>query len=170
MPMTEVFHAGRQLWKVRLWMWMSLALAAAALWWGWDLFNSYGTRPADGGTLAPIGVRLAWGGTVAGLGLVFVYGMWLYGGLYVTNMVYDEANDRLHVHTLSFLGSRARTFSAADIGGSSYHGGDFWAGGVAVNAPWITVRMRGQRWSFIVDAQGGFPNRDIGRRLFGGRP
>jgi len=167
--MIEIFRAGRQLWKVRLWMWISIILAVPAIWWGWDLFQTYGTRPADGGVLASLPVRLAWGGTVAGLGLAFVYGMWLYGGLYVANMVYDERSDRLHVRTLSFLGNRDRVFSAADVQGSSYHGGDFWAGGVAVNAPWVTVRMRGRRWPFIVDAQGEFPNRDLGRRLFGGR-
>ena len=83
-------------------------------------------------------------------------------------LAFDEPSGRLHIRTLSFLGNRDRVFSAADIQGSSYHGGDFWAGGVAVNAPWVTVRMRGARWPFIVDAQGEFPNRDLGRWLFGG--
>ena len=57
--MIEIFRAGSQLWKVRLWMWIALGLWAVALWFAWDLLNTYGTRPADGGVLAPLPVRLA---------------------------------------------------------------------------------------------------------------
>jgi hypothetical protein len=167
--MVEIFHAGRQLLKVRIWMWLSLGLAAAALWWGWDLFQTYGTRPADGGRLASLPVRLAWGGTVAGLGVAFAYGMWLYGGLYVANMVYEEPRDLVHLRTLSFFGNRDRAFPSCDIEGTDFHDGFFWAGGVAVNAPWHTLRMRGARWPFIVDGQGVFVNEPLARRLFGER-
>lgn len=166
--MVEIFRAGRQLAKVRAIMWLSLGAAAVALWAGWALFDSYGTSPADGGVLAPLGTRLAWGVTVAALGLAFAGGMWLYGGLYVTTLVYDERSDRLYVRTLTFVGHRNRVFSAGDVDGSSFHGGEFWAGGVWVNAPWVTLRMRGRSLPFIVDAQGEFPDRELGRRLFGG--
>lgn len=167
--MVEIFSAGGQLVKVRAIMWLSLAAAAVALWAGWGIFGSYGLRPADGGMLAPLGTRLALGGGVAALGLVFAGGMWLYGGLYVAAIVYDEPNRRLHLRTLSFLGHRDRSFAAGEVDGSSFHNGEFWAGGVSVNAPWLTVRMRGRRLPFIVDAQGEFFNRDLGRRLFAGR-
>jgi hypothetical protein len=167
--MIEVFRAGRQLWKVRIWMWIALATFAFTLWYGWDLFNTYGTRPADGGVLAPVGVRLAWGGTVALLGLLFAAGMWLYGGLYVAAIVYDEPTDRLHLRTLSFFGNRDRTFAASDVESTNFHDGFFWAGGVAVDAPWYTLRMRGAGWPLIVDAQGIFLAPEAGQRLFGGR-
>lgn len=165
--MVEIFRAGGQLWKVRLWMWASLALCAVALWYGWELFQTYGIRPADGGALAPLGVRLAWGGTVAALGIAFAYGMWLYGGLYVASIVYEEPNDGLHLRTLSFLGNRDRIFSAGDVQSSTFHGAAFWAGGVAVDAPWYTLRMRGARWPFIIDAQGEFLAPELAQRLFG---
>ena len=167
--MIEIFRAGRQLWKVRLWMWISLGLWAVALWFAWDLFNSYGTRPADGDVLAPLGVRLAWALTVAGLGFLFVAGMWFYGGLYVAAMAYDEPNGLLHLRTLSFFGNRDRAFPARAVESTNFHDGFFWAGGVMVDAPWYTLRMRGARWPFIVDAQGIFLAPELGRRLFGGR-
>lgn len=167
--MVEIFRAGRQLWKVRLWMWIALACWAVALWFAWDLFNSYGTRPADGGVLAPLPVRLAWAGTIAALGFAFVAGMALYGGLYVANMVYDEPGDRLHLRTVSFFGNRDRAFPAAAVESTDFHDGFFWAGGVTVDAPWYTLRIRGARWPFIVDAQGIFLDPELGRRLFGGR-
>jgi hypothetical protein len=166
--MTEIFHAGGQLWKVRLWMWISLAIWAVALWFAWELFVSYGTRPADGGVLAPLPVRLAWAGTIAGFGFLFVLGMRLYGGLYVANMVFDERSETLHLRTLSFLGNRDRAFPASAIERGDFHHGFFWAGGVTVDAPWHSLRIRGRRWPFIVDAQGEFLNEPLARRLFGG--
>lgn len=167
--MVELFRAGGQLWKVRLWLWISLAAFAFSLWFGWELFNSYGMRPADGGVLAPLGVRLAWAGAVAGLGFLFAAGMQLYGGLYVANMAWDEANGLLHLRTLTFFGNRDRVFPADAIERTDFHDGFFWAGGVTVDAPWYTLRMRGQRWPFIVDAQGTFLAPELGQRLFGGR-
>ena len=95
--------------------------------------------------------------------------MWLYGGLYVANLVYDEPNDRLHLRTLSFFGNRDRGFPAAAIESTNFHDGFFWAGGVTVDAPWYSLRVRGARWPFIVDAQGIFLDPELGRRLFGRR-
>ena len=169
--MTEVYRAGGQLLKVRAFMLVSLAAALASSWYGWDLFQTFGLRPADGGVLAPLGTRLAWGLSVASLGIIFAAGMWAYGRVYVSAMRFDEAADMLHVRTVGFIGGRDTIYPARDVLGSTYHEGrlDNDEGdlvGVTVDAPWITLRMAGKSWPLIVDAQGEFPDRALAARLF----
>ena len=160
--MTEIFRAGSQLIKVKAMIAFSGLCAAGAFYWGWDLFNTYGIRPADGGALAPLGVRLAWGLGVAGLGLAFFAGMWVYGRLYATRIDHHRTTDRLHVRTLEFFASREHVYRAGDVEGSTYHTGENVRG---VDAPWFTLRIRGRRMPLIVDARGRFPDRELARRL-----
>lgn len=168
--MTEIFDAGRQLAKVRGFMLVSLPLALAACWWGWSLFQTYGTAPGDGGVLAPVGQRLAWGLAVAGLGLSLACGAWLYGRLYVAALGYDASTDQLHVRTVSFFGSRLMSVASADILGSTfYHGELINPAGVSVNAPWHTIRVRGRGLPLILDAQGTFLDPALVARLLKAR-
>ena len=161
--MVDVYRAGFQLTKVKAFMIVALLCAAGALYWGWDLFNTYGTAPGDGGVLAPIGQRLAWGLGVAGLGVALLAGMWFYGCLYATRIRYDPAADALHIGTLQLLATRFKVHAASDVLGSSYHHGRME--GEGVEAPWFTVRLEGRRYPLIVDAQGVFPDRELARRL-----
>ena len=137
--------------------------AAAALYWGWDLFNTYGVRPADGGVLAPLGVRLAWGGSVAALGLAFLAGMWAFGRRYATRIRYDEAADALHIGTLEFLATRTEVHPAGDVADALYHHGRVEGSGV--DAPWYTLQLRSRRRSIVLDGQGVFPDRALARKL-----
>ena len=163
--MVDIYRAGFQLTKVKGFMLFAALCAAGAVYWGWDLFSTYGTAPGDGGVLAPIGQRLAWGLGVAGLGLAFLAAMWSYGRLYATRIRYDPAADALHVGTLEFLATRTRVHAASDVEDSSYHHGRMQGEGVSVDAPWFTLRLRGRRWPLIVDAQGVFPDRALAARL-----
>lgn len=166
--MTVIFRAGGQLLKVRGLMLLSLACAAGSLWWGWDLFQTYGSRPADGGVLAPLPVRLLWGVGVGSLGVLFAAGMWLYGRVYVARMELDQKAGKLHVRTLRFLGTRDRVFDVSDVVGSSQHKGKLdLVGAPSVNAPWTGVRIAGMSLPLIVDGQGEFPEPELSDRLLG---
>ena len=103
--MIEIYRATGQVWKVRMMMWLSLIFAIWFCIWGWDLFQSYGTRPADGGVLAPLGQRIAWLIFMVAFGLGFLGGMWLYGSIYVASIRADEADKLLQIRTLGFIGS-----------------------------------------------------------------
>lgn len=166
--MIVVFRAGTQLLKVRGMMLLSLACAVASLWWGWDLFQTYGTRPADGGELALLPVRLAWGVGVGSLGVIFAAGMWLYGRLYVAKMELDRAASKLHVHTLRFLGTRERVFDVSDVLVTRRHAGRMdLPGSPSVNAPWTSLRLAGMRLPLIMDQQGDFPQGELTDELLG---
>lgn len=73
--MTTVFRAGGQLITVRAFMILSLVCAVACIWWGIGLAQTYGSRAADGGALAPLAVRLALGIDTGSLGILFAAGM-----------------------------------------------------------------------------------------------
>ena len=163
--MREIYRAGSQLLKVRAIMIASLACALGACWWGWDLFQTYGLRPADGGRLASLAVRLGLGLGVAALGIAFAAGMWAYGRHFVSALAYDEAAGALHVRTVGFAGSHETLLSASDVLGSAYLAGKSSYGRVSVDAPWMKVRVRGRRWPLIVDAKGEFPDRKLVARL-----
>ena len=154
--MKEIYrNAAGQLLKVRIVMLVSLPVAAAACWWGWDTYSTYGLRPADGGVLAPFGTRLAFGGFIALFGLAIAFGMWLYGTVYVAALDRDEGTGLFHIRTLGFFGTRASSFSEADVSGAKYHSGDFFVPGAPfVRAPWTSVRVAGRRLPYVFDAQG----------------
>ena len=158
--MVDIYRAGFQLTKVKAWMVLTLLLAAGALYWAWDLFTTYGLRPADGGVLAPLWQRLAWALFVGGFGLALVAGMWAFGRRYVARIRYDEAKDALHIHTLEFLASRASVYSPSDVLWSDYNEGRF----EGVNAPWFTMAIKG-RTPLVLDAQGVFPDRELAEKL-----
>lgn len=165
--MTLIYRAGFQLLKVRAVMLMGLAGAVAGCWYGWDLFQTYGIRPADGGQLASLPVRLAWGLTVAALGLAFAAGMAAYGTLYVGSIRYDEATGTLHIRTVEFLlTGRKHIVPLSAIKGSDWQHGRFDnPGGVSVDAPWISLAVKGRTWPLIVDAQGHFPDRALAAKV-----
>ncbi len=165
--MTLIYRAGFQLLKVRAVMLMGLAAAVVGCWVGWDLFQTYGIRPADGGQLASLPVRLAWGLTVAALGLAFAAGMAAYGTLYVGTIRYDAAAGTLHIRTVELiLTGRKRVVPLSGVKGSNRREGRLDnPGGVSVDAPWLALQLKGRRWPLIVDAQGHFPDRALAARL-----
>lgn len=161
--MVDIYRAGFQLTKVRGFMIVALLCAVGAVYWGWDLFNTYGLNPGDGGVLAPLWQRLAWGLSVAGLGLAFLAGMWIYGRRYVTGIRYDQAADTLHIGTLEFLAARVKVYPASSVVGADYRHGRLE--GEGVNAPWYFVKLKDRSSRLILDAQGIFPDRQLAGKL-----
>jgi hypothetical protein len=164
--MTEIYRAGWQLTKVRFVMVLALACAIGGCWWGWDIFQTYGIRPADGGVLAPFGTRLAFGGGVALLGLAFLVGMWFYGKLYVGSARYDQAHNLVHLRTIELIfGGRDLAFPPSAVEGADWHEGKNYSYRLPVDAPWFSIRIAGRRWPLILDAQGRFPDPALIARL-----
>lgn len=164
--MTEIYHAGSQRLKVRAIAIFSLLVALVALWVGWGLFQTYGLRPADGGMLAPLSTRIALGGGVAALGIAFAAGMAVYGRCYVTSMRHDPAGQRLHFTTIGLIAGTERSCPLSAVESADYVAGQAHnTGGVSVNAPWIKLRIAGQKLPLILDAQGVFPDPSLAERL-----
>ena len=98
-----------------------LVVAIWFAWWGWDMLQTYGIRPADGGVLAPLWQRLAWALFLWAFGFGFLAGMWLYGTIYVSSLWFDETAKTLQVRTLGFIGSLGgwrKTYKLSDVAGA----------------------------------------------------
>jgi hypothetical protein len=164
-PMDDLllFEAGPRLRRVRVLLWAAAACAAAALYGAWDLALHYGLSPGDGGVLRPLGQRLAWAAGVGSLGLAALVGMWVYSRTYVAALRYDGPGGFLIVRTPSWLGTRAERVSVADLAGATHRDAKRLAQignahGLTVDAPWLSVRVRGRRLPLVVDLQGRFPD------------
>jgi len=152
--MTVIFENRRQTRKVRLVvLLLLLPFSAGMMWWGWNLAQTYGLSPGDGGVLRPLSERIAVGGLVGGLGLVVGIAIMIYAAHYAVRMVRD--GDRLLIETLApwVLGTWHHEFPVAQVEGSSFHEGRLNTYKHSVNAPWRTLRIAGQRFPFILDAQ-----------------
>ncbi|HEX6038402.1 hypothetical protein [Longimicrobium sp.] len=159
--MERIYAAGWQGRKVRFVAWVVLGALALALWGGWEITRGYGLRPADGGVLKPLAVRLAFGGCVAALGLLFAVGMWIYGRCYVAEASVDETRGVLGITLIGLVLRSRMEVPVDDVEGSTYHAGRSNTGDFTVNAPWVSVRLRGRRLPLIVDAQGEFIRREL---------
>ncbi len=148
----------RQAIKVRLLFWFLVVVAVWCVWGGWEIFQTYGLSPADGGVLKPLWQRAAFGAFVAGIGLAAMIGTWVYMGMYVVDL--SRHGDRVQIVTLSPLGRQNFEYATSEIGKSAYYHGRVDHGvpsssakGLWVNAPWITLRVVGRRFPFILDLQ-----------------
>ncbi len=168
MGMTLVFTAGQRVWRVRALLWVAVVVAAASVSWGIDLYRTYGLRPADGGVLAPHGVRLAWFVFTSLFGTACLGGMWCYSRVYVATLWLDEATGQVAILTAGgWRGSRT-ALPLAHIRRSTYHEGGFWTPTHSVNAPWHTMRVEGVSWPFVLDAQGTTVNPVLLKRVLSG--
>lgn len=153
-----LLESHRQAVKVRFVFWASLAVGLLSVWGGWTIFQTFGLSDADGGALKPLWQRLALGGAIACLGVTAAGGMYLYISLYALRL--SRIGDRVTLTTMSPFGKRDREYSIHDVGESAYYHGRVRhvlasgaLGGLWVNAPWITLRVVGHRFPFIIDLQ-----------------
>ena len=159
--MLRIFSAGRQGVKVCAIQLLSLVISPVALWGGWEAARTYGLHPSEGGELAPLALRLLLGGFLAAIGAGFVVGMWVYGRCYVREAEVDPERGVLRLTLAGFVMPSRLEVPLQDVGGSREHDGRFRAGGMTVNAPWSTVRLRGRRLPLIIDVQGEFIRREL---------
>ncbi|RPJ48061.1 MAG: hypothetical protein EHM21_07830 [Chloroflexi bacterium] len=163
--LVELFDAGGQAWKVRGFLWFSLAVCLFCLKWGYDLFQTYGLSPGDGGVLRPVAERAAWGGFVAGFGLLLGIGMLVYIWIYITRVWLDEDAQQVVFETMRPWGSARFRVAPQDILGSRYHAGEMVTESHTVNAPFYFVRLRGHKLPLILDGQGNLREPGLAARL-----
>lgn len=152
--MTTIFENRRQTRKVRLVMLLLLLpFSVGMMWWGWDWFQTYGLWPGDGGVLRPLDERIALGAFVSGFGLVTGIATLLYGAHYAVRVMRD--GDRLLIETLTpwALGTWLYEFDVSQVEGTHHHEGRMQTVKHSVNAPWMTLRIAGRRFPFILDEQ-----------------
>lgn len=166
--MRVIFDAGPQRWKIWFVLVMSLLCGAALVWVGGYMLQSYGLDPQDGGVLKPLTTRILLGIAFGVPGIAIIGGILLYLQLYVMRIEDDEAGDGFRVTVAGF--GRPRVIQPGDVAGVGYHDGISNAGGISVNAPWYSLRLRGRRFGLIVDWQGDFHDQGAVERLLEGRP
>ena len=154
-----IFDNNRQALKVRFVFWLLLAAGMGGLWAGWSILLYFGLSPGDGGVLRPLWQRLLFGGSLAVLGGTVAYGMWIYIHLYVLRIALQGSE--VAVTTMAPFGRTETVYNPVDLGEGAFHDGKVSAldGASAafsvprVDAPWMTLRVRGRFWPLIVDVQ-----------------
>lgn len=165
--MRTIFTAGRQLWKVWFVVLVSLACGGALVWLGGYLFTSLGLHPTEGGVLRPLPIRLLWGGVSAAAGGAVIAGILAYLQCYVARIEADEPGGGFRI-TVAGVGP-ALAVRPDDVA-LGYDDGISNAGGIGVNAPWYSLRLRGRRLPLIIDLQGEFLDEHAVDRLMEGEP
>jgi hypothetical protein len=129
-------------------MFGSALFCAGSLCWAADMFRNYGMAPGDGGALRPAGERAVMAALLATLGLLPFLGMTCYARLYVTRIEFRPP--RLHLWTLGLFGKRAHVVDADAVSSVAFHD---WAvePGSPISTPWLTLRVAGRRFPFLID-------------------
>lgn len=134
--------------KVR-WVFCGLFLFFAGFaYWAWDLSQTYGLSPGDGGVLKPPGSRLAAAAIVGAIGLLPFIGMIAYVRRYVAGLVWQ--GEKVVVSGACWpMGERS--FPLAAFAPGRVHDGRLDTVKHWVEAPWLTVSIGGR--THIVDLQ-----------------
>lgn len=141
--MTTLYENHAQARVLRIVVWFFLAVAVVTIYPAWLIAQWYGLAPGDGGVLKPLSERLALAGFVFGLALAIAAGMMIYATLYTLRLVLS-GDDEVLVTTVSpfATGELEYRFKKSDFISSGFF--DF-------GTPWITLRVRGHRFPFILD-------------------
>lgn len=165
--MRTIFDAGPQRWKIWFVVFICVVCGGGLIFPGGYLFLNYGLHPDDGGVLKPLMSRILMGGVFAVPGMAIIAAILLYLRCYVTRV---ELDDAARAYRVALAGpGRTLAFNHDDIARVGYNDGISHTGGISVNAPWYSVRLRGRRFPLIIDVQGDFVDEDAVRRLVQGR-
>lgn len=145
-----LFENRRQARKVRFVTLVLLLWCLGCLYWAVDSAQSYGLQPGDGGVLRPPVQRYAMAALLVFLGLAPMTGMILYNRRYLTRIVRDD--EGLELTLIGFLWPFRHRIALSELAGSSTHEGRMH-GRIPVHAPWLSLRVKGQRVPFIIDQQ-----------------
>jgi len=146
--MTLVYDAGWQGKKVRALTWFLLAVGVLFVWLGFlepDVLPPPEVETATERLLASVFAVAA--------GLATAGGMLLYGRCYIGRMEMED-DGTLRIRTVGPFGSPEHVLRPGDIVSGVYHDGKLTTRKHRVNAPWLTVRVRGWRLPLILDPQG----------------
>jgi hypothetical protein len=154
----------RQARKVRIVLWFSAIWCIGWLYWAYDIAETYGLSPGDGGVLRPPGERWAAAAIMASVGIAPLIGMIVYARRYLTRLVRDGKT--IAVSVLGVLGESTWSRPLTDVTDVASHRGQLHLRS-RVDAPWITLRIAGRR--YIIDLQSELVNRDAIDELLRGQ-
>jgi hypothetical protein len=166
--MRVVFDAGPQRKRVWFGALVTLVTGGVLIWLGEWTIRTYGLTPVEGGVLRPLMQRVLLGGSFIAAAVAMIVGFVVYLHCYVARIEEHDEDDGFRLTVIWPFGSRQRTVQPDDVAGASYNHGFSRAGGMVVNAPYFSLRLRGRRLPFIIDEQGDFPHRDAVDRLLAG--
>jgi len=127
-------------------------LAAIAA--SYDLLQTYGLSPGDGGVLKPLSERIAMAGFIFSLGLLCLAGGIICMYRYVIS-IHKVGKSEFAVHTLGMLGMRTLELPLENLRlGKRQEGRGRYPSGHSVDAPYRLLRVAGRRIPFILDLQG----------------
>lgn len=141
--------------KVRWVFWGCVAFLVGFLYWAWDLSQTYGLSPGDGGELRPLEQRLLAAAILATIGVLPLLGMVLYLRRYVAGLSWH--GDEVLV-TGAGWPAGTRRFPLAAFEPGRDHDGRLYTVKHWINAPWSTVGIEGR--TYIIDLQAEHVDRD----------
>lgn len=146
-PLLLVANTGQSQ-RVRWCFWASLVVMAGFFYWAWDLSQTFGLSPGDGGVLRPLEQRLFAAAILVVIGILPVIGMVLYLRRYIAGLAW-QGEDVL----VTGVGWPAgeRRFPLASFEPGKDHDGELYTVTHWVNAPWSTVGIEGR--TYIIDLQ-----------------
>lgn len=165
--MRVIFDAGPQRWKIWFAVALSLAVGVALVAFGGWMMVSYGLGPLEGGVLKPLSTRVLTGIAWGVPGIAVIVGILAYLQCYVTRIEADDASG--YRVTVAGIGAPLE-FGMDGVARVGFNDGISHAGGISVNAPWYSVRLRGRRLPLIIDLQGNFLDERAVIRLIDGEP
>lgn len=166
--MIPVYHAGRQLVKVRTLMILSLLAMCLCLWWAVAVELKIDANINE--NEAPT-TRLAWACVVAVIGTGFAAGMWLYGRHYAARIDFHPETGQVHLHTVGFFCIQRHVIDRTDFGATRPHPDPeasmrkiflrhiadlltILGQAPTANAPWRSVQIKGWRLPLLIDEGG----------------
>lgn len=151
--MLETIFIGSKARLARIVVPFFLLTTSPLLWVGWEVLRHV---ESDQGSLLRMAGRLLLGGGLLATGVAVCLFCAVYGLLYVQRLEIDRDRDEVRITTSGYLRGRSFTVRPADFDSARFHAGYLRNGGVTVNAPWSTLRLRGRRLPLILDEAGEF--------------
>lgn len=135
-----LYQAGGRSMRVRLLFWAVLLFAIWTVLYGWSL----AANPAD----------IGWAIVLVLCGAVALGSLYVYLGLYVTEIASNGERRLLRIRTLTPLGSTPREIPAKSIENVKSFDGELVTDRHHVVAPWLAIRVVDHRLPLIIDMQG----------------
>ena len=146
--MKLLYDSGVQGTKVRFLQWLMIGFGGVMLW----LATLQPLTPPPLEVETP-GERRAAQVFAVLAGVAAVAGILVYARSYIARVEEQDAGSVLIRHP-GLVGSSTRVVREQDLKSSAFNDGFYAAGGLTVDAPWHTVRLRNRRIPLILDVQG----------------
>ena len=151
-----IYKGGFQLWKMRFVQVITLVTAIGAVFAGVTIFRIQAAGPVDpADDVSPI-----WPAVFIVAGVAFAVGIWYYCQIYISRVEISDDSRRLRLTFPGIVFPHRREFGVDEVESATFRDGSMRSGGMTVNAPWETIRLRGSRRRLVLDVAGDFLDQD----------